>query len=58
MVRVAAILSLNKFFNIFNRANFNPPTDNLEAIDATGAPIPGFGQPLPRRRIHAIFSWR
>jgi outer membrane receptor protein involved in Fe transport len=33
-----------EFFNIFNRANFNPPTDNLEAFDATGAPVPGFGQ--------------
>ena len=33
-----------EFFNILNRANFAPPVDNLEAIDATGAPIPGFGQ--------------
>ena len=34
-----------EFFNILNRANFAPPnvTNNLEAIDATGAPVPGFG---------------
>ena len=33
-----------EFFNIFNRANFAPPVDNLEAFDPTGAPVPGFGQ--------------
>jgi Carboxypeptidase regulatory-like domain len=33
-----------EFFNILNRANFAPPVANLEAIDATGAPVPGFGQ--------------
>ena len=33
-----------EFFNIFNRANFAPPVDNLEAFDPTGAAVPGFGQ--------------
>ncbi|MGH9359250.1 MAG: hypothetical protein ACRD1O_08780, partial [Terriglobia bacterium] len=33
-----------EFFNILNRANFAPPPENnLEAIDATGAAVPGFG---------------
>jgi hypothetical protein len=33
-----------EFFNVINHANFAPPVDNLEAFDATGAPVPGFGQ--------------
>jgi hypothetical protein len=31
-------------FNAFNRANFNPPADNLTPFDNTGARVPGFGQ--------------
>ena len=27
-----------EFFNIFNRANFSSPTDNLEIFDQTGRP--------------------
>jgi hypothetical protein len=30
-------------FNVFNRPNFAPPTDNEFPFDQTGAPIPGFG---------------
>jgi hypothetical protein len=33
-----------EFFNAFNHPNFAPPVGNLEAFDATGAPVPGFGQ--------------
>jgi hypothetical protein len=32
-----------EFFNVLNHTNFAPPVDNLEAIDASGNPIPGFG---------------
>jgi len=33
-----------EFFNVLNRANFAPPPEgNLEAIDATGASVAGFG---------------
>ena len=30
-------------FNIFNRANFNPPTANNTLFDGTGSPVPGAG---------------
>jgi hypothetical protein len=44
-----------EFFNLANHTNFAPPTNNLEAIDATGAPIDGFGQidaqQVPSREI-------
>jgi hypothetical protein len=44
-----------EFFNVFNHTNFSAPVDNLEAIDATGAPVPGFGQidstHIPSREI-------
>jgi outer membrane receptor protein involved in Fe transport len=34
-----------EFFNILNRANFSPPPlTNLQAFDATGIAVPGFGQ--------------
>lgn len=33
-----------EFFNILNHVNFAPPISNLEAIDASGSPVPGFGQ--------------
>jgi hypothetical protein len=33
-----------EFFNVINHANFAPPVDNMEAFDASGAPVPGFGQ--------------
>ena len=33
-----------EFFNVFNHPNFAPPVGNLEAFDATGAAVPGFGQ--------------
>jgi hypothetical protein len=33
-----------EFFNILNHVNFAPPISNLEAIDASGNPVPGFGQ--------------
>jgi hypothetical protein len=33
-----------EFFNILNHANFAPPVDNLQARDANGVPISGFGQ--------------
>jgi Carboxypeptidase regulatory-like domain/TonB dependent receptor/TonB-dependent Receptor Plug Domain len=33
-----------EFFNLFNHPNFAPPVNNLEAFDATGASVPGFGQ--------------
>jgi hypothetical protein len=32
-----------ELFNVFNRANFNPPTDNLDVFDQTGAPVAGAG---------------
>ena len=32
------------FFNLLNHPNFAPPVNNLEAFDATGAPVAGFGQ--------------
>jgi outer membrane receptor protein involved in Fe transport len=31
-------------FNIFNHANFNPPTSNYAIFDSTGALVPGAGQ--------------
>ena len=44
-----------EFFNLLNHTNFAPPVDNLEAIDATGSPVPGFGQidatQIPNREI-------
>ena len=52
-----------EFFNITNTTNFAPPIDNLEAIDATGAPVGGFGQidsqQVPSREIQfgLKFSW-
>lgn len=33
-----------EFFNFFNHPNFQAPVDNLEALDPTGQPEPGFGQ--------------
>ena len=33
-----------EIFNIFNRPNFVPPTDNETILDQTGAPIAGAGQ--------------
>jgi hypothetical protein len=33
-----------EFFNIFNRPNFVPPTDNETLFDQTGAPVAGAGQ--------------
>ena len=33
-----------EFFNILNHPNFAPPVDNLQARDANGVPISGFGQ--------------
>ncbi|PYS04500.1 MAG: hypothetical protein DMG12_10005 [Acidobacteria bacterium] len=32
-----------EFFNLFNRANFASPTDNLTVFDQTGNPIPSAG---------------
>jgi len=32
-----------EFFNLFNRANFSSPTDNLTVFDQTGNRIPGAG---------------
>ena len=32
-----------EFFNVFNHANFNPPTDNPEVFNASGAPIASAG---------------
>jgi len=32
-----------EFFNVFNRVNFNPPIDNSNIFDVTGAPIAGAG---------------
>lgn len=44
-----------ELFNVLNHPNFAPPTDNLEAIDPTGKPTPGFGQitklQVPTREI-------
>jgi Carboxypeptidase regulatory-like domain len=44
-----------EFFNIANHVNFAPPVNNLEALDATGAPVGGFGQitglQVPAREI-------
>lgn len=33
-----------EFFNILNRANFSPPTDNEALFDQTGAPVAGAGR--------------
>jgi hypothetical protein len=30
-------------FNIFNRSNFSPPTDNETLFDGGGSPVPGAG---------------
>jgi hypothetical protein len=52
-----------EFFNAFNHTNFAPPVDNLEAIDATGKPVAGFGQidstQTPNREIQFAlkFTW-
>jgi hypothetical protein len=52
-----------EFFNVFNHTNFAPPVDNLLAIDATGAPVSGFGQltatQVPSREIQFAlkFIW-
>jgi hypothetical protein len=52
-----------EFFNVFNHANFAPPVDNLEALDASGNPVPGFGQidatQVPNREIQFAlkFTW-
>jgi carboxypeptidase family protein/TonB-dependent receptor-like protein len=44
-----------EFFNVLNHPSFAPPVNNLEAIDATGAPVQGFGQitnlQVPSREI-------
>jgi len=32
-----------EFFNIFNRPNFSPPTDNNIIFDGSGAPVAGAG---------------
>ncbi|MGH9355516.1 MAG: hypothetical protein ACRD10_05240, partial [Terriglobia bacterium] len=32
-----------EFFNIFNRANFSSPTDNLAVFDPSGNPVPSAG---------------
>jgi hypothetical protein len=32
-----------ELFNVFNHANFNPPTDNPEVFNASGAPIASAG---------------
>ncbi len=44
-----------EFFNLFNRANFAPPVDNLNMFDGSGNPVPGFGQltrtQTPERQI-------
>jgi hypothetical protein len=32
-----------EFFNIFNRANFASPTDNLNVFDASGNPVDSAG---------------
>src|ERR1700730_594835 len=52
-----------EFFNVLNHPNFAPPINNLEAIDATGSPVPGFGQitnlQVPSREIQFAlkFIW-
>jgi Carboxypeptidase regulatory-like domain/TonB dependent receptor len=52
-----------EFFNVFNHTNFAPPVDNLEALDASGNPVPGFGQidatQIPNREIQFAlkFTW-
>lgn len=52
-----------EFFNVLNHPNFAPPVNNLEAIDATGTPVPGFGQitnlQVPSREIQFAlkFIW-
>lgn len=33
-----------EIFNVFNRPNFAPPTDNLALYDQTGAPVAGAGR--------------
>ena len=32
-----------EFFDALNHTNFSPPVHNLEALSATGTPVPGFG---------------
>jgi hypothetical protein len=52
-----------EFFNVLNHPNFAPPVNNLEAIDPTGKPTPGFGQitnlQVPSREIQFAlkFIW-
>lgn len=52
-----------EFFNVFNHTNFAPPVDNLEALDPSGNPVPGFGQidatQTPNREIQFAlkFTW-
>ena len=52
-----------EFFNVFNHTNFAPPVDNLEALDPSGSPVPGFGQidatQTPNREIQFAlkFTW-
>lgn len=52
-----------EFFNVFNHTNFAPPVDNLEALDPSGSPVPGFGQidatQVPNREIQFAlkFVW-
>ena len=52
-----------EFFNVFNRANFAPPLDNLQSLDGSGAPVSGFGQltslQVPSREIQFAlkFTW-
>jgi hypothetical protein len=44
-----------EFFNVLNHTNFAPPVNNLEAIDAKGNPVAGFGEitgtQVPSREI-------
>jgi len=52
-----------EFFNVFNRANCAPPLDNLQSLDGSGNPVPGFGQltslQVPSREIQFAlkFTW-
>jgi len=52
-----------EFFNVFNRPNFAPPLDNLQSLDGSGNPVPGFGQltslQVPSREIQFAlkFTW-
>jgi outer membrane receptor protein involved in Fe transport len=52
-----------EFFNVFNRANFAPPLDNLQSFDGSGNLVGGFGQltalQVPSREIQFAlkFTW-